>query len=97
MYLSLVQEYRYEFAYTLLVFARIVFAFAGKGYIHPDEYFQNGEVTAGHLNWSILNVPGSFVMLRQRVWPAYTEDMGVGPVVPLPVHRSTRTDHRGSL
>ncbi|GJE93065.1 glycosyltransferase family 22 protein [Phanerochaete sordida] len=47
MYLSLVQEYRYELAYTLLVIARIVFAFAGMGYIHPDEYFQNGEITAG--------------------------------------------------
>ncbi|EKM57319.1 uncharacterized protein PHACADRAFT_255017 [Phanerochaete carnosa HHB-10118-sp] len=34
--------------YTLLVAARVVFAFVGTGYIHPDEYFQNGEVTAGH-------------------------------------------------
>lgn len=33
--------------YAALVVARVVFAFAGTGYIHPDEYFQNGEVTAG--------------------------------------------------
>lgn len=33
--------------YAALVIARIIFAFVGTGYIHPDEYFQNGEVTAG--------------------------------------------------
>ena len=33
--------------YAALVAARITSAFLGTGYIHPDEYFQNGEVTAG--------------------------------------------------
>lgn len=37
----------YAKAYRVLVALRIVFAFLGTGYIHPDEYFQNGEVTAG--------------------------------------------------
>lgn len=30
----------------LLVF-RVFFAIFGTGYIHPDEYFQNGEIMAG--------------------------------------------------
>ncbi|KAI0684909.1 Alg9-like mannosyltransferase family-domain-containing protein [Cytidiella melzeri] len=34
-------------AYSLLVTIRVLFAFLGHGYIHPDEYFQNGEVIAG--------------------------------------------------
>ncbi|KZT21480.1 glycosyltransferase family 22 protein [Neolentinus lepideus HHB14362 ss-1] len=33
--------------YAILVVVRILCAFWGTGYIHPDEYFQNGEVTAG--------------------------------------------------
>ncbi|TFK51027.1 hypothetical protein OE88DRAFT_1630583 [Heliocybe sulcata] len=33
--------------YTSFVMLRIFCAFWGTGYIHPDEYFQNGEVTAG--------------------------------------------------
>ena len=33
--------------YLGLVFLRICFALCGTGYIHPDEYFQNGEVVAG--------------------------------------------------
>ena len=33
--------------YAALVVARVIFAFFGTGYIHPDEYFQNGEVVAG--------------------------------------------------
>jgi hypothetical protein len=37
----------YATLYAALVFVRFVFAFLGTGYIHPDEYFQNGEVTAG--------------------------------------------------
>lgn len=37
----------YAKVYVVLVLARFVFAFIGTGYIHPDEYFQNGEVTAG--------------------------------------------------
>lgn len=33
--------------YCGLIVLRVISAFAGLGYIHPDEYFQNGEVTAG--------------------------------------------------
>lgn len=33
--------------YRALVALRIIFAVLGTGYIHPDEYFQNGEITAG--------------------------------------------------
>ncbi|EJF59887.1 hypothetical protein DICSQDRAFT_181664 [Dichomitus squalens LYAD-421 SS1] len=33
--------------YLSLVFMRIGFALFGTGYIHPDEYFQNGEAVAG--------------------------------------------------
>lgn len=34
-------------AYAGLLILRACFAIFGTGYIHPDEYFQNGEVTAG--------------------------------------------------
>ena len=34
-------------AYAGLLIVRVCFAVFGTGYIHPDEYFQNGEVTAG--------------------------------------------------
>ena len=33
--------------YIGLVLLRVCFAFLGTGYIHPDEYFQNGEAIAG--------------------------------------------------
>ena len=33
--------------YFSLVLLRIGFALFGTAYIHPDEYFQNGEVAAG--------------------------------------------------
>ena len=33
--------------YFVLVVLRAWFALFGTGYIHPDEYFQNGEVMAG--------------------------------------------------
>lgn len=33
--------------YLGLVIARVCFALFGTGYIHPDEYFQNGEAIAG--------------------------------------------------
>lgn len=33
--------------YFVLILIRVLSAFLGRGYIHPDEYFQNGEVTAG--------------------------------------------------
>lgn len=36
-------------AYAGLLIARAYFAMFGTGYIHPDEYFQNGEVTAGQI------------------------------------------------
>jgi hypothetical protein len=42
------QSFRRPYA-GLLIF-RACFAIFGTGYIHPDEYFQNGEVTAGRLN-----------------------------------------------
>ncbi|KAI0929168.1 hypothetical protein AcW1_006188 [Taiwanofungus camphoratus] len=35
--------------YFYLLFLRICFSLFGTGYIHPDEYFQNGEVTAGQI------------------------------------------------
>ncbi|KAI0634585.1 Alg9-like mannosyltransferase family-domain-containing protein [Trametes polyzona] len=38
-----------RYAYLGLVILRVLSAFLGTGYIHPDEYFQNGEVTAGHV------------------------------------------------
>ncbi|KAI0649779.1 Alg9-like mannosyltransferase family-domain-containing protein [Trametes meyenii] len=38
--------------YAVLAVVRAVFALFGPGYIHPDEYFQNGEAVAG----SILGV-----------------------------------------
>ncbi len=38
---------RHAILYGFLILLRVVFAFFGTGYIHPDEYFQNGEVTAG--------------------------------------------------
>ncbi|KAI9060016.1 glycosyltransferase family 22 protein [Trametes sanguinea] len=37
-----------RYAYLGLVTLRVCFAFLGTGYIHPDEYFQNGEVVAGN-------------------------------------------------
>ncbi|KAI0329794.1 hypothetical protein GY45DRAFT_1279144 [Cubamyces sp. BRFM 1775] len=47
-----------RYAYGGLVVLRALFALYGTGYIHPDEYFQNGEVVAGstlglhsHLTW----------------------------------------------
>lgn len=33
--------------YVGLLLIRVFLAISGTGYIHPDEYFQNGEVTAG--------------------------------------------------
>ena len=33
--------------YWGLVVVRVISALMGMGYIHPDEYYQNGEVTAG--------------------------------------------------
>ncbi|KAL7284770.1 hypothetical protein ACG7TL_002077 [Trametes sanguinea] len=36
-----------RFLYLGLLAIRVCFAFLGTGYIHPDEYFQNGEVVAG--------------------------------------------------
>ena len=47
MFLFALLRQEYGRLYALLVIARVVFAFLGTGYIHPDEYFQNGEVTAG--------------------------------------------------
>lgn len=37
----------FRITYAGLLIARLCFAIFGTGYIHPDEYFQNGEVTAG--------------------------------------------------
>ena len=37
----------FRITYAGLLIARFCFAIFGTGYIHPDEYFQNGEVTAG--------------------------------------------------
>ena len=39
----------FQLAYAGLWLIRIWFALYGTGYIHPDEYMQNGEVTAGTL------------------------------------------------
>ena len=33
--------------YGALLVIRALLALCGTGYIHPDEHFQNGEVTAG--------------------------------------------------
>ena len=33
--------------YLALLALRLLFALFGTGYIHPDEYFQNGEAVAG--------------------------------------------------
>ncbi|OSD00990.1 glycosyltransferase family 22 protein [Trametes coccinea BRFM310] len=38
-----------RFLYLGLLAIRVCFAFLGTGYIHPDEYFQNGEVVAGNV------------------------------------------------
>ena len=38
--------------YTGLITLRVVLAILGTAYIHPDEYFQNGEVTAGWVSCS---------------------------------------------
>ncbi|KAM5546079.1 hypothetical protein V8D89_000205 [Ganoderma adspersum] len=35
--------------YLGLVFLRVCFALFGTGYVHPDEYFQNGEAIAGQV------------------------------------------------
>ncbi|KZP17350.1 glycosyltransferase family 22 protein [Athelia psychrophila] len=35
--------------YVGLLLIRVFLAISGTGYIHPDEYFQNGEVTAGRV------------------------------------------------
>lgn len=35
--------------YATLLIVRLGLGIFGTGYIHPDEYFQNGEVTAGTL------------------------------------------------
>ncbi|KAI0825968.1 Alg9-like mannosyltransferase family-domain-containing protein [Irpex lacteus] len=41
--------------YCALITLRVLLTFTGLGYIHPDEYFQNGEVTAGAiLGWHHL-------------------------------------------
>lgn len=36
--------------YCALITLRVLLAFTGLGYVHPDEYFQNGEVTAGKIS-----------------------------------------------
>ncbi|KDQ55203.1 glycosyltransferase family 22 protein [Jaapia argillacea MUCL 33604] len=42
--------------YRSLLVLRVFLAFWGTGYIHPDEYFQNAEVTAGPvLGWHTLS------------------------------------------
>ncbi|OBZ76956.1 hypothetical protein A0H81_03076, partial [Grifola frondosa] len=38
-----------KYVYCGLLTLRAFFALFGTGYIHPDEYFQNGEVTAGQI------------------------------------------------
>ena len=43
--------------YLGLVFLRICFALFGTGYIHPDEYFQNGEVVAGTTFPKLFRIP----------------------------------------
>lgn len=40
--------------YLGLVIARVCFAFFGTGYIHPDEYFQNGEAIAGDKAFNVV-------------------------------------------
>ena len=40
--------------YLGLVFLRVCFALLGTGYIHPDEYFQNGEAIAGKMLLTVL-------------------------------------------
>ena len=49
-----VQSFRTTYAGLLI--ARACFAIFGTGYIHPDEYFQNGEVTAGMLYLHIFHI-----------------------------------------
>ena len=44
-----------RYAYAGLVILRALFALYGTGYIHPDEYFQNGEAIAG---MSLVTVNG---------------------------------------
>lgn len=39
--------------YTGLITLRVVLAILGTAYIHPDEYFQNGEVTAGLVSCTV--------------------------------------------
>lgn len=41
--------------YVGLILLRVLFAFLGTGYIHPDEYFQNGEITAGKVFMFVRN------------------------------------------
>ena len=47
MTLRSIAQNGYPRIYATLALLRAVFAFVGTGYIHPDEYFQNGEITAG--------------------------------------------------
>jgi len=43
--------------YVGLLIARILFALFGTGYIHPDEHFQNGEITAGSNDTIFISAP----------------------------------------
>jgi phosphatidylinositol glycan class Z len=43
-----------KWIYLFLLGSRTLFALFGSGYIHPDEHFQNGELTAGVSSTSTL-------------------------------------------
>ncbi|KAG0234376.1 alpha 1,2 mannosyltransferase [Actinomortierella wolfii] len=49
--------------YLFFVAARVFFAFQ-PGYIHPDEYFQNAEITAGNIFGLTVNTPWEYLPER---------------------------------
>lgn len=60
------QSFRRTYAGLLIL--RACFAILGTGYIHPDEYFQNGEVTAGMLNWVFTAITHFHSGLEGRIF-----------------------------
>ena len=78
--------------YLALLALRLLFALFGTGYIHPDEFFQNGEAVVGA---DTLLHPEASAKLSSRTcpWTSYSINMGMGSNISMSLHCSRVGDY----
>jgi hypothetical protein len=91
-----VQSFRTTYAGLLIL--RACFAVFGTGFIHPDEYFQNGEVTAGMLYLRFYrHHTCQSCSPRSNLGLSYFTHLGMGPRLSRAVYLTTILDDRNTF